>query len=55
MEGWISYEHPEAVICKRIEQALQARGHSVWFDEDQITHGADGGNASPRASVTATV
>lgn len=41
MKLFLSYGHPEAVICKRIEQALQARGHSVWFDEEQITHGTD--------------
>lgn len=28
-------------LCKRIEQALQASGHSVWFDGEQITHGSD--------------
>jgi len=41
MKLFLSYGHPEAVICKRIERALQARGHSVWFDEEQITHGSD--------------
>ena len=41
MKLFLSYGHPEAVICKRIAQALQARGHSVWFDEEQLTHGKD--------------
>lgn len=41
MKLFLSYGHLEAVICKRIEQALKARGHSVWFDEEQITHGSD--------------
>ena len=41
MHLFLSYGHPEAEICKRIKQALEVRGHTVWVDEEQITHGLD--------------
>lgn len=41
MNIFISYGHPESVICKRILEALKARGHRPWFDEEQISHGQD--------------
>ena len=41
MELFLSYGHPEAEICKQIKQALENRGHKVWFDEEQIIHGSD--------------
>ena len=41
MELFLSYGHPEAEICRQIKQTLENRGHKVWFDEEQITHGSD--------------
>lgn len=36
---FISYGHPQAWICRRICQELEAAGFSVWFDEKQISSG----------------
>ncbi len=41
MRIFISYGHPESEICRRIEQALRARGHEPWFDILKIHHGLD--------------
>ena len=41
MRLFISYGHPQAVICRKICNVLRARGHEVWFDETHIPHGAD--------------
>ena len=41
MRLFLSYGHPESEICKAIKAALAARGHEVWIDEDQISHGVD--------------
>ena len=41
MKLFISYGHPQAVICRKICEALRDRGHQVWFDETHIPHGSD--------------
>ncbi len=38
---FVSYSHREEEICARIVRALQARGHEVWFDHDNIRAGDD--------------
>ncbi len=41
MRLFISYGHPESLICERIMAALRDRGHQVWFDRTSIVHGQD--------------
>ena len=41
MKLFLSYGHPEQVICARIADALRRRGHQVWFDADHIRRGSD--------------
>lgn len=41
MRIFLSYGHPENEICRLIREALQKRGHDVWFDEEKIHRGND--------------
>ena len=38
---FISYGHTETVICEKICECLTQRGHTVWFDANDILPGAD--------------
>ena len=38
---FISYAHVEAEIVNRIFHGLKARGHDVWYDQQNIKHGDD--------------
>jgi hypothetical protein len=42
MKIFFSYPHDNnAAFVKRLKQDLEARGHSVWFDEEEIKTGND--------------
>lgn len=38
---FISYGHTETVICEKICECLTQRGHTVWFDVNDILPGTD--------------
>ena len=38
---FISYGHTETVICEKICECLTQRGHTVWFDANDILPGTD--------------
>ena len=38
---FVSYAHAEAAIVDRIFSGLKARGHDVWFDQQDIVHDDD--------------
>ncbi len=38
---FISYGHPESMICKRIKTTLEERGYSTWFDRDRLHEGSE--------------
>ncbi len=38
---FISYAHVQSAVVSRIVEAIERRGHSVWFDQSGIRHGND--------------
>lgn len=56
MRIFISYGHDErAHFARRLKTDLEARGHSVWFDETGIRHGQDWEVSIERGLATAEV